>query len=110
MAVQLQKYAERFGWIVNRLRQEPEAGRRLANASVFMEAFGHFVIGWIWLEQALVAEVAYLSAYGAERNFYAGKCQTARFYFQHELPRIEPQLVLLEQLDMSAMDMQPTWF
>ena len=110
MAVQLQKYAERFGWIINRLRQEPEAGRRLANASVFMEAFGHFVIGWVWLEQALVAEVAYLSAYGAERNFYAGKCQTARFYFQHELPRIEPQLVLLEQLDMSAMDMQPTWF
>ena len=110
MALQLQKYAERFGWIIDRLRQEPEAGRRLANASVFMEAFGHFVIGWIWLEQALVAEVAYLSAYGAERNFYAGKCQTARFYFQHELPRIEPQLGVLEQMDMSAMDMQPGWF
>ena len=110
MAVQLQKYAERFGWVINRMRQEPEAGRRLANASIFMEAFGHYVIAWIWLEQALVAEVAYLSAYGSERNFYAGKCQAARFFYQHELPRVDPQLTLLEQMEMCAMEMQPAWF
>ena len=110
MAVQLQKYAERFGWVINRMRQEPEAGRRLANASLFMEAFGHYVIAWIWLEQALVAEVAYLSAYGSERNFYAGKCQAARFFYQHELPRIEPQLTQLEQMEMCALEMQSAWF
>lgn len=110
MAVQLQKYAERFGWIINRIRQEPEVARQLANASIFIEALGHFAIGWVWLEQALVAEVAYLSAYGAERNFYAGKCQTARFFFQHDLPRIETQLALLEQMDLCTMEMQPGWF
>ena len=110
MAVQLQKYAERFGWVINRMRQKPEAGRRLANASLFMEAFGHYVIAWIWLEQALVAEVAYLSAYGSERNFYAGKCQAARFFYQHELPRIEPQLTQLEQMEMCALEMQSAWF
>lgn len=110
MAIQLQKYAERFGWLINRLRQEPDIGRRLANASIFMEAFGYYVIAWIWLEQVLVAEVANLSAYGSERSFYAGKCQTARFFYQHELPKIDSQLTLLEQMDMCAMDMQPAWF
>ncbi|MDO5055986.1 MAG: acyl-CoA dehydrogenase [Lautropia sp.] len=110
MGVQLGKYAERFGWVMERLRQEPDLSRCLANASIFMEAFGHYVIAWVWLEQWLVAEVAFLSSYGAERNFYAGKCHAARFFFQHELPVIESKLNLLEQMDMSTVEMQPEWF
>ncbi|MDO4232624.1 MAG: acyl-CoA dehydrogenase [Lautropia sp.] len=110
MALQLGKHAERFGWVMERLRSERDLSRCLANASLFMEAFGHFVIAWVWLEQVLVAEVAYLSAYGAQRNFYAGKCQAARFFFTHELPRVEPNLVLLEQMDMVTTEMSPDWF
>lgn len=110
MAVQLGKYSERFEWVMERLRQETDLSRCLANASIFMEAFGHYVIAWVWLEQWLVAEVAYLSSYGSERNFYAGKCHAARFFFQHELPAIETKLDVLEQMDMSTVEMQPEWF
>mgnify|MGYP002652569869 CR=1 FL=1 len=28
----------------------------LANSSIYLEAFGHAVLAWIWLEQALAAD------------------------------------------------------
>lgn len=110
MAILLKRYTERIETVLYKLYDEPDLTRRLANASVFMEVFGHYVVAWVWLEQWLVAEVANLSAYGAERHFYAGKCQTALFYFRSELPRIDPQLLVLEQMDMTAADMRPEWF
>ncbi|MDO5102414.1 MAG: acyl-CoA dehydrogenase [Lautropia sp.] len=110
MAILLKRYTERIGAVLSKLYAEPDLTRRLANASIFMEVFGQYVIAWIWLEQWLVAEVANLSAYGAERHFYAGKGQTARFYFRSELPRIDPQLLVLEHMDMTAADMRPEWF
>lgn len=110
MSVQLGKYTERFGWVLNRLKQERDPTRRLASASLFMEAFGHYVVAWVLLDHWLLAETAYLSAYGNERNFYAGKCLSVRFFFQHELPRIEPDLVLLESMDLTPLEMHPDWF
>ncbi|MDO4904865.1 MAG: acyl-CoA dehydrogenase [Lautropia sp.] len=110
MSILLRRYAERIGELLCKIYCETDLTRRLANASVFMELFGHYVIAWIWLEQWLVAEVALLSAYGPERNFYAGKCQTALFFFRSELPRIDHQLLVLEQMDMTAAEMRPEWF
>ncbi len=40
----------------------------LANASVYLEAFGHITIAWIWLQQALVAQ-------GQHRRFPRGQAQ-----------------------------------
>ena len=75
----------------------------LANASVYLEAAGHLVVGWLWLEQALTAE-------GRDDDLAAGKRQTAR-YFQHwELPRTGPQLDLLASLDRTVLDMRGDWF
>lgn len=110
MAILLRRYTERVQILLCKIYCEEDLTRRLANASLFMEAFGHYVIAWIWLEQWLIAEVAYLSAYGAERNFYAGKCQAALFFFRTELPRIDHQLLILEQMDMTAAEMRPEWF
>ncbi|WP_448615375.1 acyl-CoA dehydrogenase [Modestobacter sp. URMC 112] len=75
----------------------------LANASVYLEAAGHLVVGWLWLEQALAAE-------GRDDDLAAGKRQAAR-YFQHwELPRTGPQLDLLASLDRTVLDMRGDWF
>jgi butyryl-CoA dehydrogenase len=75
----------------------------LANASVYLEAAGHLVVGWLWLEQALAAE-------GRDDDLAAGKRQAAR-YFQHwELPRTGPQLDLLASLDRTVLDMRDDWF
>ena len=58
--------------------RDPE--RMLANASVYLEAFGHVVVAWIWLEQAL-------AAHGQAGDFYEGKRQACRYFFRWELPR-----------------------
>ena len=75
----------------------------LANASVYLEAVGHVVLAWIWLEQLLATE-------GKDGDFYDGKRQAARYFFRWELPRTGPQLTLLETLDTTTLDAQPSWF
>jgi alkylation response protein AidB-like acyl-CoA dehydrogenase len=75
----------------------------LANASVYLEAAGHLVVGWLWLEQALAAE-------GSDGDLYTGKRQAARYFQRWELPKVGPQLDLLASLDTTALDMRPNWF
>ena len=81
----------------------------LANASVFLEAFGHVVVAWQWLEQALVAHAATPST-PADADFYAGKRQAARYFFRWELPRVGPMLDLLDSIDTTTLDMRDAWF
>ncbi len=75
----------------------------LANASVYLEAFGHLTVAWIWLDQ--------LCAIGAAQgDYYAGKRAAADYYYRYELPRIGPQLDLLEALDRTTLEMRDEWF
>jgi alkylation response protein AidB-like acyl-CoA dehydrogenase len=75
----------------------------LANSVVYLEAFGHVVVAWIWLEQFVAAD-------GRSGDFYDGKRQAARFFFRYELPRTAPQLDLLESLDRTTLEMRDGWF
>jgi alkylation response protein AidB-like acyl-CoA dehydrogenase len=77
--------------------------RALANATVYLEAFGHVVVAWIWLEQAC-------AAHGKSGDFYDGKRQACRYFFRWELPRTGPQFDLLASLDVSALAMRDEWF
>ncbi|NMM89912.1 acyl-CoA dehydrogenase [Rhodococcus sp. SRB_17] len=88
-----------------------DSARALANAGVFLEAFGHTVLAWTWLRQAVVAASALeRGAGGAEADFYQGKLQACRWFFHCELPRTGPQHALLRGLDNSALAMQDAWF
>ncbi|KAA0074854.1 acyl-CoA dehydrogenase [Mycolicibacterium sp. P9-64] len=79
----------------------------LANSVVYLEAFGHIVVSWMWLEQFVAAE----SADGdSSSDFYNGKRQAARFFFRYELPRTAAQLDLLESLDRTTLEMRDDWF
>ncbi len=71
----------------------------LANASVYLEAFGHIAIAWIWLEQAIVAK-------DATSDFHEGKRSAACYFFRWELPKVDAQLDLLASLDRTTLDMQ----
>jgi alkylation response protein AidB-like acyl-CoA dehydrogenase len=75
----------------------------LSNASVYLDTFGHAVVAWIWLQQALVA-------HGRSDDFHLGKLQAARYFFRWELPRIDSQLALLHSLDQTCAGMNPRWF
>jgi alkylation response protein AidB-like acyl-CoA dehydrogenase len=83
----------------------------LANATVYLEAFGHIVMAWVWLEQALAANDALKRGDGAAGEaFYRGKLAAAAYFFRWELPRVFAQLDLLHSLDRTALDMQDAWF
>ncbi|BDX29590.1 acyl-CoA dehydrogenase [Mycobacterium antarcticum] len=84
---------------------EPEAA--LANSAIYLEAFGHVVMAWIWLEQFLAAERA---DGDFASDFYNGKRQAARYFFRYELPRTAPQWDLLAQLDRTTLEMRDAWF
>jgi alkylation response protein AidB-like acyl-CoA dehydrogenase len=78
----------------------------LANATPYLEAFGHVVLAWIWLEQSLAASVHYRHE---ETDFYHGKWAACRYFFLYELPKVDPLLDLVEALDMTTLDMQDAW-
>ncbi|CAG2160618.1 acyl-CoA dehydrogenase [Cupriavidus numazuensis] len=83
----------------------------LANASVYLEAFGHVVLAWIWLEQALLAQQAlYCAGSDADAEFYHGKLAAVGYFFRWELPKTGPQFDLLASLDRTTLDMQDNWF
>jgi alkylation response protein AidB-like acyl-CoA dehydrogenase len=75
----------------------------LANSVIYLEAFGHLVIAWMWLEQFVAVD-------GRDGDFYDGKRQATRYFFRYELPKITPQLELLESLDRTTMEMRDAWF
>ncbi|MGZ6878047.1 MAG: acyl-CoA dehydrogenase C-terminal domain-containing protein, partial [Nocardioidaceae bacterium] len=75
----------------------------MANATVYLEATGHLVVAWIWLEQLLAVG-------DRAGDFYDGKRQAARYFFRWELPRVDPQLDLLAAADRTTLDMRDAWF
>jgi alkylation response protein AidB-like acyl-CoA dehydrogenase len=83
--------------------------RALANASVYLDAFGHVVVAWMWLRQALASSRALASAAPADADFHRGKLAACRYFFRWELPRIGPQLALLDSLDSTCLETQPAW-
>ncbi|MGO9429334.1 acyl-CoA dehydrogenase [Rhodoblastus sp.] len=84
--------------------------RALANATVYLDVFGRIVAAWIWLRLAQAADAASESATGADRAFYAGKLQAARYFIVWELPATAPQLDLLAAVDAIPLEMRDEWF
>lgn len=81
----------------------------LANATLYLEVFGHLVMAWIWLEQAMVAERATPSS-SEDADFYAGKLHACLWFYKNELPKVDAQLDLLAAQDQTSLAMQDRWF
>jgi len=94
---------DRLGEVTLTLAGLGEPARITANATVYLEAFGHVVVAWIWLEQLLACA-------GKEGDFYDGKRQAARFFFHWELPKVGPMLDLLASGDTTTLEMKDAWF
>ncbi|WP_116810991.1 acyl-CoA dehydrogenase [Steroidobacter cummioxidans] len=89
------------------LRNVPDATLRLANASCYLDAFGHVVVAWLWLDQAVIA---IRGIEGQQAAFYRGKLAACRYFYKWELPRIDRWLGLLDSLDRTTLDMADEWF
>jgi len=82
----------------------------LANSTLYLKVFGHCVIGWRWLQQAIHAELGLLQCGATDRDFYLGKLQAARYFLTCEIPGCHADLALLEARDDTSLNMQPGWF
>jgi hypothetical protein len=82
----------------------------LANAVLFLEAFGHTVIAWIWLRQALAAQRGLNRGIAADADFYRGKLAACRWFYRWELPKTRQWHELLRSLDDTTLGMAPESF
>ncbi|MGW4098358.1 acyl-CoA dehydrogenase [Mycobacterium sp. NPDC004974] len=103
LAAQLDAAWQRLVAVTGAMFASGDVEAAMANSAVYLEAFGHIVVAWIWLEQ-------YLAAEGRTGDFYDGKRQAARYFFRYELPRTAPQLDLLASLDRTTLEMRDNWF
>ena len=87
-----------------------DMNKTLANASAYLEAVGHVVLAWIWLQQAFLGARALADANVSDVDFYRGKLQACRFFYRWELPKVAQQLELLASVDTTTLDMQDAWF
>ncbi|NBA93987.1 acyl-CoA dehydrogenase [Pseudomonas sp. R5(2019)] len=82
----------------------------LANSALYLNVFGHTVIGWRWLEQAIRAEQGLQQCDPANAGFYHGKLQAARYFLTWEIPGCHHTLELLNTRDTTCASMQNDWF
>jgi len=95
----------RIGRTIDVLRKADQT-RISDNATPFLWAFGHFVMAWVWLEQAIAA--CGLAAEGEEaRAFVEGKLLACRYFFECELPKQEAWLAFVTSLSDVAASAPP---
>ena len=95
---------------VETVNQEADTVTRLSSATPFLDAFGHGVIAWLWLRQALVAQVALQSGAQADADFYEGKVAACQFFYRYHLPQAAEKLRYVASQDRSVLDTQASWF
>jgi len=82
----------------------------LANSALYLKVFGHTVIGWRWLEQAIRAQEGLSIGNAPDIDFYRGKLQAARHFLTWEVPSCHHELAILEARDDISLGMQDNWF
>jgi butyryl-CoA dehydrogenase len=80
-----------------------DAATTLANSTIYLEAAGHVVVAWMWLEQLIAAS-------DHRGDFYDGKRAAGQYFYAYELPKVGPQFDLLAKLDRTTVDAQASWF
>ncbi len=103
-ARQLDETWRRLRSVVANLIALDDPARALDNASPFLTAFGHIVVAWLWLDQALALGDA------TDPAWRAGKRAACRWFFDAELPRTGPLLAFVGSLNHAAAAMQPECF
>ena len=79
----------------------------LANATPYLQAFGHLVLGWLWLDVALAAAAL---ASPRATGLQAGKLAAMRYFFAYELPKLDAWLGVVRTRQDVCRLMQPEWF
>jgi alkylation response protein AidB-like acyl-CoA dehydrogenase len=71
----------------------------LANAVPYMQAFGHTVLAWIWLD---VAVAAWRNDATQKIAISVGKTNATAYFFNYELPKASAWLQVVRQCDLTC--------
>ena len=75
-----------------------EPAQALANAVPYLQAFGHTVIAWIWLDVAASLE-------GKDTPAAQGRRAACRYFYRYELPKIGAWLNVVKSRDPTCADL-----
>ncbi len=77
-------------------------GEALANAVPYLQAFGHTVLAWMWLDVSLAS-----LRQGATQTVaaQAGRVRAAAYFYHYELPKIGAWLGVVSRRDPTCADM-----
>jgi butyryl-CoA dehydrogenase len=76
--------------------KDAEPAQALANAVPYLQAFGHTVIAWIWLDVAQSAQ--------GDAPAQVGRRAAARYFFRYELPKIGAWLQVVSRRDPTCAE------
>jgi alkylation response protein AidB-like acyl-CoA dehydrogenase len=86
-------------------QQDPQEIYRVGlNTTRLLMACGDLIIGWLLVRQAEVA-LAALERGSAERDFYEGKIQAARWFAANRLPLLAAERIVLQSTTLDLMEM-----
>jgi alkylation response protein AidB-like acyl-CoA dehydrogenase len=83
----------------------------LSDATLYLELFGIVTIAWQWLVQGIkVQEALQAGSVGDDANFYQGKIQTLRYFYEYELVKVDSLMKRLLSEDNVTVEMMAEWF
>ena len=83
LEVYIDKLSKFSSWMKDKIKTSKDDANAASND--YLRVLGYVAIGYSWLK---VLEVSYKD-YSNNKNFYEDKIQTANFYFNRVLPRVE---------------------
>ena len=72
----------------------------LANATPYLQAFGHTILAWLWLDIG----ASILESNEAESTANVGRLAALDYFMRYELPRCDPWLRVVESRDRTCRD------
>ena len=104
---QMQKLGQMTSEIGTKAQHNPE---EIGAASFdYLMVVGYVVVAYMWLRMSVAAEAG-LKKQEADKDFYQAKLQTAQFYFDRILPRVEGHIACVKNGADSMMAMDEAHF
>ena len=79
----------------------------LANAVPYMQAFGHTVLAWIWLDVGLAVQLSNATESIAKN---LGRTSAMRYFYNYELPKTSAWLQVVSSRDLTCADLPEDGF
>lgn len=103
-AVEVVLVATRQAWA------EGSRAQAVINSMAYLNAFGHTVLSWLWLDAAISARQNPPRSGSLDQPGRRGLIQAMRYFFSHELPKVANWAALVSCRDTTCSDMADTMF